>query len=150
VFGALKKFLDGPDSKRDPLKDDGWDVIEWWERRRLSFNKIVLATGTVTCILMISCGLLAERLVGEAIGIPNPPALVPVSIIAYAIFANLCYTGGWITELLLARFRSGVSTTAFALRAFRLGMRFSIGLTLFPAVLSWIILLASLAAGRRR
>jgi hypothetical protein len=104
-----------------------WDEIEWWEKRRVFYNKVLAGVGTVTCVLMITCGLIAEPLVGEAIGIPNPPGLRPLGIIAYGIIANLCYTGGWITELLVARFKIGGSTTEFGVRAFRVGVKFSIG-----------------------
>jgi hypothetical protein len=149
LFRAVARFFDGPAYHRDLLQDDCRQVIEWWEKRRFFYNKILAGVGTVTCVLMISCGLIAEPLVGEAIGIPDPPILVPMGIIAYGIIANVCYTGGWIAELLLARFRPGASTTAFGVRAFRLGVKFSIGLTLFPAVLSWAVFLFSLATGRR-
>jgi len=98
---------------------------------------------------MIACGLIAEPLVGIAIGIPDPPILVPIGIVAYAIMANICYTGGWIAELLLARLKNGANTTAFGLHAFRLGVKFSIGLTPFPALWSWTLLLLGLALGRQ-
>jgi hypothetical protein len=80
---------------------------------------------------MISCGLISEPLVGEAIGLPDPPILVPFGIIAYGVLANVFYT------------------SAFGLRAFRVGLKFSIGLTILPAVLSWAIFLLSIASGRR-
>ena len=129
LFGALDRFLNGPACQRDPLKDDSWDVIEWWEKRRVFYNKVLAGVGTVTCFLLITCGLIAEPLVGEAIGIPNLPVLVPLGIITYGIIANVCYTGGWITELLVARFQIHPSTTTFGLRAFRVGVKFSIGVT---------------------
>ncbi len=98
---------------------------------------------------MISCGLIAEPLVGEAIGIPDPPILVPIGILAYGIIANICSTGGWIAELLLAKFKAGARTGVFGVRAFRFGMMISIALTLSPGVLSWAELLLSLATGKR-
>ncbi len=129
LFGALDRFLGVPAYQRDPLQDDSWDVIEWWEKRRFFYNKVLAGVGTVTCFLLITCGLIAEPLVGEAIGIPNLPVLVPLGIITYGIIANVCYTGGWITELLVARFQIHPSTTTFGLRAFRVGVKFSIGVT---------------------
>jgi hypothetical protein len=149
LFLTLHRFFDGALDQRDPRQDDSRQVIEWWEERRLSYNKILAVVGTVSCVLMISCGLIAEPLVGDAIGIPDPPILVPISIIVYGITAHICYTGGWIAELLLARFKPGASTVTFGVRAFRLGVKISISLTLFPALLSWAILLLGLAAGRR-
>jgi hypothetical protein len=149
LFSALGRFFDGPAYRRDLVQKNSGEVIKWWEERRSYYNKVLAGVGTVTCILMISCGLIAEPLVGEAIGLPDPPILVPIGIIAYGLIANLCYTGGWIAELLLARFKVDHASIAFGTRAFRFGVMFSIGLTLFPAALSWAVLLLSLATGRR-
>jgi hypothetical protein len=112
------------------------------------YNIVVGCVGVVTSVLMISCGLISEPLVGEAIGIPDPPVLVPLGIIAYGIAANVCYTGGWVVELMLAR-RGAMRTSEFGTRAFRLGVIFSVGLTLFPAVFTWAGFLLTLASGRR-
>ena len=129
--------------------EDRAAVIAWWEKRRFFYNKILAGVGTLTCVLMISCGVISEPLVGEAIGIPDPPILVPLGIIFYGIMANVCYTGGWIAELLLVRFRPEIRTDAFGLRAFRLGMKFSIAITIFPALLCWAVFLFSLVTGKR-
>jgi hypothetical protein len=63
--------------------------------------------------------------------------------------ANICYTGGWIGELLLARFRPENTHGSFGLRAFRLGVKFSIALTIFPALLCWAVFLFRLVTGGR-
>ena len=60
-------------------------MIGWWKRRRVFYNKILAAVGTVNCILMISCGVISEPLMGEPIGIPDPQILVPLGIIADGI-----------------------------------------------------------------
>jgi hypothetical protein len=51
-------------------------AIVWWERRRFFYNKILAGVGTLTCILMISCGVISGPLMGEPIGIPDPPILL--------------------------------------------------------------------------
>jgi hypothetical protein len=112
--------------------------VGWWEKRRLYFNAVLAVAGTIACVLMIACGFISEPIVGEAIGLPDPPMLVPLGIVAYAILANICYTGGWIVELFVARSNLAIKT-GFGLRAFRIGMKFSICLTVFPAVLSWAV-----------
>jgi hypothetical protein len=124
-------------------------VIAWWKKRRFFYNKVLAVVGTVTCILMISCGVISEPLVGEPIGIPDPPILVPLLIIFYGLLANVCYTGGWIAELLLARFKPETHAEFFGVRAFRFGVKFSIALTIFPALLFWGVFLFSLATGKR-
>jgi hypothetical protein len=97
---------------------------------------------------MISRGVISEPIVGEAIGLPDPPILMPFAIIAYGLAANICYTGGWAVELLFGRYRS-VDTSDFGIRAFRFGMKFSVVLTLFPAVISWAVFLVRITTGRR-
>ena len=96
------------------------------------FNTVVGCVGIVSTALMISCGFVSEPLVGDAIGIPDPPILVPLGIIAYGIAANVCYTGGRIVELFLVKRGTLVDTNEFAVRAFRRGLKFSVGPTSFP------------------
>ena len=80
----------------------GWPYSKrWWEKRRFHFNAVLAVVGTITCVLMIACGFISEPLVGEAIGLPDPPILVPLGIVAYAILANICYAGGWIVSGLM-------------------------------------------------
>ena len=148
VTSSIAALFNGPMYERGALRDRS-AVIAWWEKRRFFYNKVLAVVGTVTCILMISCGVISEPLMGEPIGIPDPPILVPLGIIFYGIMANVCYTGGWIAELLLARFRPEIRTGLFGLRAFRLGVKFSIALTIFPALLCWAVFLFSLVTGKR-
>jgi hypothetical protein len=108
----------------------------------------VAVAGTITVVLTICCGIISEPLVGEAIGIPDPPIFMFVGIIVYGFLVNVCYTGGWIAELLLARVKPDIDTNAFGVRAFRIGVRFSIALTLLPAALSWAVFIFSLVTGR--
>ena len=134
---------------RNALQRDSGQVIEWWEERRFFYNKVVPAIGTLTAIFMILCGVISEPIVGEAIGLPDPLMLAPLGILAYGILANICYTGGWISELLLLRFGPGLDTAKFGLRAFRVGVKFSIALTLFPALLCWAAFVLAIATGDR-
>jgi hypothetical protein len=109
---------------------------------------VLALVGTITCVLMIACGFVSEPIVGEAIGLPDGGIFIIFGILLYAVLANVCYTGGWIVELLLAR-RSPTRAAGFGLLAFRRGMKFSICLTLFPAVISWAVFLGDLAFGHR-
>jgi hypothetical protein len=143
----LDKLFKGPAYERRSPLSDPVQIRKWWEERRLFYNKIVGGVGIVTCVLMISCGVVSEPIVGEAIGLPDPPILVPLGIIAYGIAANICYTGGWIVESFLSK-KGTADTDEFGVRAFSCGVKFSAGLTLFPAVLCWVVFLISLAKGR--
>ena len=53
-------------------------------------------------------------------------------LLMYGIAANICYTGGWITELVVARFWR-VDTVPFGPIAFALGTALSVLVTLIPA-----------------
>jgi hypothetical protein len=145
---ALGRPFTGRVYERDAHLTDPAQIRHWWEERRLLYNIVVGCVGLVTCALMILCGFVSEPIVGEAIGIPDPPILVPLGIIAYGIAANVCYTGGWVVESRLAK-RGTLDASDFGVRAFKYGMIFSVGLTLFPAVFSWAGFLLSLASGRR-
>ena len=130
------EIFSGPVYERDQALHKNADVLRWWEARRWYYNKIVGGVGLVATFFMISCGILSEPLVGEPIGIPDPPALVPLGILAYGLAANLCFTGGWIVECMLRT--KTADTGAFTVRAFRYGIGFSIALTFLPAMLCWI------------
>lgn len=57
-----------------------------------------------------------------------------LAVIIYAVMANVCYTGGWVTELIVEKVwpEDGKS---FGMIAFALGLVFSMFLTLLPGVL---------------
>jgi hypothetical protein len=123
----LQRLLFEPTLVRSPLS-----VVQWWERRRLSYNVIVGLTGLAT--LVYANGL--ELLLGHGMLIPRPGPDGPQQVwamVAYGVFANVCYTGGWIIENLAQRW---LKRPAYGLgpALFRHGLVFSVGLTLLPAV----------------
>ena len=65
---------------------------------------------------------------------PGSPLFAVIGIVLYGIMANVCFTGGWITELFLRRF-SPREADRFATTSFFCGVIFSVLLTLAPAVL---------------
>ena len=116
-------------------------IIGWWEARRLPYNVAVGATGLVTLSVMH----LLSRL---------PPAPLPMPLgfslfgaLVYGTMANLCYTSGWMAEIVIRR-SGGGELEPVGPALFRYGFAFSIGLTLVPAavmvmwkaarVLDWI------------
>ena len=80
---------------------------------------------------------------------PDGPLLGVFAIVFYGILANLFYTGGWISELLVRAVTTTEKASAVGLRAFRAGVYFSILLTLFPAVVSWIAFAVALLKGQK-
>ena len=84
--------------QRDNHLETPRQIILWWERRRLLFNLIVGATGILTCTLLLAGEILAEKFFGNGVG-AGSPILAVFGVFAYGIMANICYTGGWISEL---------------------------------------------------
>ncbi len=116
-----------------PARRDLGSIVGWWERRRLHFNAIVGGTGLVTV------GLLKLFT-----SLPPDPHTIPFFIgpvVAYALLANLCYTLGPVVEILLEKISRGKLLPSGP-SLFRMGLTFSVGLTLFPVffgVVDWII-----------
>jgi hypothetical protein len=109
------------------------EAIGWWESRRIPFNLIVGSAGILSCIVVGVVGLGSEILFGSEFGLPNPPLFALIGVLIYGIMANVCFTGGWIAELVIRRIWPH-EADRFASRSFSLGLIFSVLLTLTPAI----------------
>ena len=111
------------------------EVISWWEARRMAYNVAVGSTGMFT----LAAVHLIARLPPSPVPIPIEPTLIIPAV--YGILANVCYTGGWMSELWI-RNTLGREMEPVGPTLFRYGFVFSIGLTLFPvAIISLLKLL---------
>ena len=81
---------------------------------------------------MVTVAFTCESRGGAPIGLPDPPGLAIVGVLVYGVLANVFYTGGWVTELLVARLWRA-DTTRFGPIAYTLGTAFSGLVTLIPA-----------------
>jgi hypothetical protein len=124
--------------RRARPSERNWDVIAWWESRRIPYNLIVGATGIASAIIMLITGLVTEHFIGEAIGVPSSPFLVIPAVAVYAVMANICFTGGWVLELFSRRIW-GARAEAFGEIAFTWGTLGSVLLTLVPAGLTVVV-----------
>lgn len=97
-------------------------IVGWWEARRFTYNVVVGAAGIATCMLLNCLALLTfESLV--------------LGVLAWGICANICYTSGWICELISKRlWREKAEYIGPIL--FSLGLPFSFFLTLAPGIWS--------------
>lgn len=66
--------------------------------------------------------------------LPNPPLFALFGVILYAIAANVCFTGGWLTEIVVRKIWPR-EADRFATTSFSLGLIFSVLLTLTPGIL---------------
>ena len=116
-------------------------IILWWEARRLFFNIVVGIAGVITIFTILFSAMIAEKLVNEPIGWPDPPLFAIIGVVLYAIGANVCYTAGWLAEL-ISREVWGDNARSFAEISFTLGVIFSFLLTLLPGGLAVVAVLA--------
>ena len=107
-------------------------VVLWWEARRVPYNVIVGMVGLMSSAVLVTVAFVCESRGGAPIGLPDPPILALLGVLLYGIVANVCYTGGWITELLVAKLWA-VDTGRFGPIAFILGTALSVLVTLAPA-----------------
>ena len=110
-----------------------WQIIGWWEARRIPFNLIVGVAGILTSVGILVTALISEHLTNEPIGMPDPPVLAVVGAVVFVLGANACYTGGWIGELIVRRAWPDQSEL-FGTLMFTLGLVFAVVVTLSPAV----------------
>jgi hypothetical protein len=105
------------------------DAIVWWERRRVAFNVVILLAGTFTFFVIQFIAALLARFGADI----EQPAGIVSSVIFYLLAVNVCYTLGWVTELLWS---DGDTARTELLRpaVYRWGLTFSVAITLLPAV----------------
>lgn len=105
-------------------------IIRWWESRRLKYNLVVGGAG----ILSLGAVHLLASLPPNPINIP----FVLQPIIAYGVLANLCYLLGPAAEILVEKLSGGkILPTGPSL--WRMGLTFSVGLTLLPTLIMGIV-----------
>src|SRR6266702_238725 len=72
-----------------------WEIIRWWEIRRIPYNAILFAIGITAIFAM-------EWFMGKVIPVGEDaiePLALAIGVLIYGIMANLCYTMGWVLEL---------------------------------------------------
>lgn len=120
--------------RRENPASSAWQAIGWWEARRIPFNIIVGAAGAVSGIALLAMGLVGELLFNVPFGLPDPPIFAVVAVVFYAVAANVCFTGGWVAELIVRRTWPNESD-GFATLSFTLGLGFAVVVTLLPPVI---------------
>jgi F0F1-type ATP synthase membrane subunit c/vacuolar-type H+-ATPase subunit K len=116
--------------RRDVPITTAQDAIRWWEARRVAFNLLVGSAGIFTCIVIGIVAAASWALFNRDLR-PDPPLFALVLL--YAVLANICFTGGCITELLLRKAWPR-KADRFATSTFSLGLLFSVLLTLSPGI----------------
>jgi len=130
--------------RRPPGELNAWQVIKWWELRRIPYNLIVGATGIVAVVIMATVAAICQARIGVPMGIPDPPIIAVFAAFVFGVMANVCFTLGWAVELGIAQVWGSVPTR-FGELAFALGLLGSMLLALLPAVVTVVVAVATLA-----
>lgn len=134
LVNALRWIRSSALGRRKAPAESAWQVIGWWESRRIPFNLIVGATGIVSSGAILAIALVSERLFGVPFGLPDPPIFAILGVVFFAVAANVCYTGGWMAEVIVRRTWPDQSEM-FGTLTFTLGLPFAVVVTLAPAFL---------------
>ncbi len=117
----MEWFFRPPSAEPDALR-----AIWWWEARRIPYNLVVGIAGVVSLMLFYLFINLAHGLqFGEDL-------VEPIALFAAPIAINVCYTLGWITELLWRACGSRSLTIGPAL--LKIGVCFSLIVISIPSV----------------
>ncbi|MBY0492821.1 MAG: hypothetical protein K2Y23_01280 [Cyanobacteria bacterium] len=129
---------------RDRILGSALDIVLWWEARRLLFNLLVGAAGVITCVGLVTIAVIGGYISGEPdFGFPDPPIFAILGVIAFGIMANVCYTGGWIVELIVRRAWPQESQQLATL-SFTLGIILAVLVTLLPIPLFGLLVVLAL------
>ena len=104
-----------------------WEIIRWWELRRLLFNAILFVIGIASILAM---ELLMEKVIPVGEDAVEPFA-VAIGVVAYGVMANISYRSGWIVEL-VGRRSDEAAARARAKKLFLMGLWLSCLLTTAP------------------
>ena len=134
IFNLLRRLRSSRLGRREIPAETVWQVIGWWEARRIPFNVIVGAAGAASGAAIVVMGVLGELLFDAYFGLPDPPIFALVAVVFYAVAANVCFAGGWIAELVV-RHTWPDESERLATLSFTLGLAFAVVVTLMPPVI---------------
>jgi len=102
-----------------------FQIIIWWELRRILYNIIVLICGILSLLIMMSAA--SGRVELE----PDEDFYEPIMIPIFAVLCNFGYTLGWLTEIFIKR------SLTYGTRMFKVGLYFTLFWVFLPTII-WI------------
>jgi hypothetical protein len=82
---------------QDREGDNAFDIVVWWEIRRVPYNVLVGAAGIASIAAWLSIGSLP--LMTDLANSEDAVGAEPLSVLAAPFLFNFCYTAGWICEI---------------------------------------------------
>ena len=130
--GVVRRAIERSFSRSPRDGADQLDIIAWWEVRRPPYNAFLVVLGIPSFILFLTFMVAAGGEWAE-----------PMALIAAPFLYNVCYTAGWVCELLLRAV--GVHNAGPTL--LKLGVGLTALLITLPAILWGLVLLGQAFAG---
>lgn len=134
LTSVLRRLIATSFFTRDPARQSALQIVTWWELRRLGFNVIVGAAGLASTLITFVAVLFVAASQDRNADMDGAFFLGLLAV-AYGVTANVCFTFGWIVELVLVRKLWPEEGRHFGPISFALGLIFSVLLTFSPAVL---------------
>ena len=117
-------------------------IWKWWEKRRLAYNVWVGGAGLVTVGVGIALNLLTP---GAQVALSELGFIwIPIAI--FGGLANVFYTSGAVIEMVVNKIW-GREILPVGPALYRMGLTFSVGLALFPALIMLIAWVVRIVAG---
>ncbi len=112
-----------------------WQVILWWELRRIPYNAIVGLVALLSFGLVIASAKISPPAStdGQDLGDPS------LAMMMVPFMVNACYTLGWLGELTL-RYLWKINDRNIGAALFKLGITFSVLMMTFPAMFLFLLL----------
>src|SRR5580692_5956498 len=116
-------------------------VVGWWEARRPAFNLMVGVVGLMSCTI-IGAVILGAYFLFDVDLFPEFFSILMIPL--YGFLANVCYTGGWIAEIIVRK-AWPQDAERLAIATFKLGLQFSLLLTAMPGTFALVFGIVGLA-----
>jgi len=116
----LNRFLTVDEENRNFFQ-----IIFWWEIRRILYNFIVLFFGFLSLVIMSALVTLE----------PGEDLVEPIAVFFFVVLCNIGYTLGWFTELFVKK------SNTYGPKMFKFGLAFTLFMVMLPAIIHFVFFL---------
>ena len=100
-----------------------FQILFWWELRRILYNIVVLAFGIMSLVII-------SAIVNVQ---PGEDLIEPFAIIGFGILCNLCYSLGWLTEIFRKKDKK------YGPKMFKVGLYFTLFFVFLPLAIHIVL-----------
>lgn len=104
-----------------------FQIIIWWEFRRILYNAIILVAGIFSTVIMLTAA--SSRIELDSGEDLFEPIVIPI----FALLCNMGYTLGWLTEVFIKR------NLTYGPKMFKRGLYFTLFWVFLPTTI-WVVI----------